>query len=212
MKAVLFAAGRMSPASAWLHEACRDAELLVAVDGGLRHVLAAGLAPHLLVGDLDSVDEESLLRANVPEIMRFEADKSETDLELAIHEVVGRGAGQIVIAGALGARHDHTLANLLLAARLKQELGLRISLAGDGTLAWPLSTGDQLILPVPAGTLFSLLAVQQDCRVSIRGARYELAGATLPFGRGLGVSNETVKETLVSVDAGLLLVMAAGDV
>ena len=34
--------------------------LLVAVDGGLDHALAAGLHPKHLVGDLDSVSEEGL--------------------------------------------------------------------------------------------------------------------------------------------------------
>ena len=33
-------------------------DFLVAVDGGLRHLIQLGLTPQLLVGDLDSVNED----------------------------------------------------------------------------------------------------------------------------------------------------------
>ena len=55
---------------------------LIAVDGGLRHLLALNRQPHLLIGDLDSVTPAQLqaLRDAKVEILKFPVDKDETDL------------------------------------------------------------------------------------------------------------------------------------
>lgn len=210
MRAVLFAAGELTT-SDWLLARCREAQLLVAVDGGLKHMQAAGLKPDLLVGDLDSVTPAELEQAGQVERLTFPSDKSLTDLELALEAALARGATEVLVAGALGARQDHTLANLLLAARWQEQGQVRLCLTGAGTLAWPLSTGDELLLPCPPGTAFSVVAARNNCLLSIRGARYELTGAELPFGTGLGISNVVVTDCRVTVESGTVLVMVPAD-
>ena len=208
MKALLVAAGEQKQ-GAWLQQSCRSAELLIAVDGGLRHLLKAGFAPQLIVGDLDSASAADLQRtAQVPRLVH-PRDKEHTDLELALAEAERRGASEVVVAGALGGRQDHNLTNLLLAAGWRQRL--KLSLAGAGTLVWPLAAGDSLELPGPAGTRFSVIATGPGCLVSISGARYPLDSAELPFASGLGVSNETLSRGRVSVKRGTVLVMVLSD-
>lgn len=210
MKAVLFAAGELTP-SDWLLARCREAQLLIAVDGGLKHMLAAGLRPDLLVGDLDSVTRAELEQAGQVERLTFPSDKSLTDLELALQAALARGVTEVVVAAALGARQDHTLANLLLAARWQEQGQMRLCLTGAATIAWPVSAGDELTLPCPPGTTFSVIAATADCRISIRGARYELDGAELPFGTGLGISNVVNADCWVSGISGTVLVMVSTD-
>ncbi|MEO1058941.1 MAG: thiamine diphosphokinase, partial [Actinomycetota bacterium] len=66
-------------------EAIPDEAILLAVDGGLDHALAAGLTPSGLIGDLDSVTEPGLVwAARNATIDRHPADKDETDTELAL--------------------------------------------------------------------------------------------------------------------------------
>ena len=69
------------------------ADFLVAVDGGLRHLLRIGLLPYLLIGDMDSVAPADLAICEEKhiEIMRFPPQKDQTDLELALDEVLRRG-------------------------------------------------------------------------------------------------------------------------
>jgi len=210
MKAVLFAAGRLK-LSDWLLERCQRADLLVAVDGGLSHLLAAGLRPDLLVGDLDSASPEDLAEvAGTPRLV-YPADKSRTDLELALDEVERRGAREVLVAAALGKRQDHNLTNLLLAAAVQARRRLKLCLAGDGTLVWPLAAGQQLELPLPAGTLFSVIATSRDVRLSLSGARYALSDEELPLGTGLGVSNEVLERGRIEVHSGTLLLMVPSD-
>lgn len=94
----------------------RPDDLLIAADGGLRHFKAMNIQPHILLGDLDSVTPEDIdeARAHGVRIIRFPVDKDETDLQLAIDQVVEEGCCQIVIGGGLGGRLDQTLGNIFL--------------------------------------------------------------------------------------------------
>lgn len=210
MKAVLVAAGDIAQGD-WFNRQLDEADLLVAVDGGLRHILAAGRLPDLLVGDMDSALEADLERAAGVERVTFPRDKDDTDLELAVREAVAAGATKLTLAATLGSRRDQELANLLLAARLRRENRLTVSLAGAGTMVWPLDTADELLLPCPAGTVFSVVALETGCRVSIAGALYDVSNQTLGFGSGLGISNSVRLDARVRADAGLMLLLAVTD-
>src|SRR5436305_10683511 len=80
--------------------------LIIAADGGLRHVQAFGLIPHIVIGDMDSADPVALAQAKQSgvEISQFPVDKDETDLELALLAAVDRHCDPIRVFGALGAR------------------------------------------------------------------------------------------------------------
>ncbi len=77
---------------------------LICADGGVRHALAAGLRPDLVVGDFDS------LIAQIPlDLQRFETpDQNFTDFEKALQCVV---APLVLATGVLGARLDHHMAS-----------------------------------------------------------------------------------------------------
>lgn len=210
MKAVLVAAGDIAQGP-WFKRQLNEADLLIAVDGGLGHILTAASMPDLIVGDLDSALEEDLERAAAVRRVTFPRDKDETDLELAIAEATAAGATELMLLATLGSRRDQELGNLLTAARLRRESGLDVSLAGAGTIVWPLDSTDELLLPCPSGTTFSVIALEPGCRVSITGALYEVTDRALGFGSGLGISNETRAETLVKANQGLVLVLAVTD-
>ncbi len=63
----------------------RQDDILIAVDGGLRHMTALDRTPNLIIGDMDSADPEevSRLESQGVEVRRFPTHKDETDLELA---------------------------------------------------------------------------------------------------------------------------------
>ena len=82
--------------------------LVIAADGGLRHLEAQGLTADLIVGDFDSL-------GRVPEgdnILRHPVEKDDTDMLLAVRTGLDRGYRVFVLYGGLGGRLDHTYANL----------------------------------------------------------------------------------------------------
>src|SRR5215207_4381573 len=93
-------------------------DYIICADGGTRHALALGLTPHLVIGDMDSInkDEWQDLEKSGVSVELFPQDKNETDLELAIHRALELAAEEIIIIGALGGRLDQTLGNIALLA------------------------------------------------------------------------------------------------
>ncbi|HEY1016237.1 MAG TPA: thiamine diphosphokinase, partial [Herpetosiphonaceae bacterium] len=181
--------------------------LLIAADGGARHLLAIGAAPQVLIGDLDSVAPEALAAlAGRCEILRFPAEKNETDLELALLLAAERGATEIRVLAALGGRPDMHLANQLLLA-LPALAGRDVALLADG---WSVRlVRSTLALRGAPGRRVSLVPLGDARGVRTEGLRYPLRGEPLLLGPARGVSNEFEgAEALVSLEAGALLVFA----
>lgn len=189
-----------------LRAALHGADLVIAADGGIALADALGVTPDLWVGDFDSVnDDQRRAHRDIPH-EDHPIDKDELDLELAIRAARLRGARELRLLGVFGGRLDQTLAALLGAARLRDE-GVTSWLAGDDHEAFVLGAGDAVTLDLPPGTVFSLLSLRQDAVVDVRGARFELTAARLPFGVGLGVSNRAVDGPSVTVHAGTVALL-----
>ena len=92
--------------------------LMVAADGGARVAKEYGVSLQVIIGDMDSVGEAELavLDAEGTTILRYPAEKNETDLELALQWAVTQGLRWIRVFGAMGGRLDQTLANVYLLA------------------------------------------------------------------------------------------------
>lgn len=180
-------------------------DFLVAVDGGLRHLIQLGLTPQLLVGDLDSVNEEDLdhcMQWGV-EILRFPTEKDETDLELALLEVLQRGFTDIVITCAVGDRLDHTFGNLALLA-LPELKGSHTFISQGATTIYLVD--ERIDLQTFPGALISLLPWGETVHgVTTTGLQYPLTDATLYPWKSLGLSNvATSNHVTVSVKTGQL--------
>jgi thiamine pyrophosphokinase len=109
------------PETDWLKRELSAADLLIAADGGLKHLQSLDLPPYLLIGDLDSVtpDQIDWAKARGSQIDRYPIAKDQTDLELALLAAKKMGADEIIIVAGLGGRLDQTLGNLSL-LRLKE--------------------------------------------------------------------------------------------
>ncbi len=208
MRAVVFANGELSdPDSA--RGRLRAGDFIVGADGGTRHILALGLRPDLVVGDLDSLEagDRRQLEAWGCDIERYPVDKDATDLELALLAAQQRGANEILLLAALGGRLDQELANLLLLAS-PQFAALSLSLAKGRQTAWIVRTS--LSLAGQPGDTVSTLALSSNVEglTYDSGLRWPLHDFTLPFGSSRGVSNEMVAgAATISLRAGVLLVV-----
>jgi thiamine pyrophosphokinase len=190
--------------------------LVIAADGGLDHALAAGLAPSVLIGDLDSISSAALAWAKEhAEVITYPVDKGQTDTELAIAHGASLGPERLVLLTGQAERErlDHLVTTL-------GSLGAT-SLAGIASLeAW--WGGDELqvvhgpgkvVLDLASGTTFSVLAMHGPCLgVTVEGARWPLVEHALEPLVGLGVSNEVeTRPVSVSVATGIVTVVVPGD-
>jgi thiamine pyrophosphokinase len=190
LKAVIIANGEINdPGRDSNHP--KDADLVIAADGGTNHCERFGIVPHLVVGDLDSADPSLVdkMAAAGAKIIRHPARKDQTDLELAVAEAVNRGAGTIVILGGLGGRWDMTLASVLgLAA--PELTGITIRLIEGPTEIALLCGNNRISFQGRPGDTLSLLPLGTDTEgVTLKGLEYPLVDTTIQSGSALGVSN-----------------------
>ncbi len=194
------------------HEQIAAADLLIAADGGAEALLRVKVLPHLVLGDLDSVGDVSLLylEEHGVEIRRFPREKDETDLELALLVAAERGATTIDLLGALGGRWDHTLANIaLLDHPALKRCHVQI-LADRQTL---FLVRDAAELHGRRGDTVSLLPLTPTVDgVTTAGLLYPLTDATLRYEQARGVSNVLLDPPgRVSIAHGLLLIVQHDD-
>ena len=90
--------------------------IIIAADSGLIAAESAGIKPHLLIGDFDSLPDTQeyttvyadILAAYPPEcIIRHEREKDFTDTELAFLLAKEKGCDEVWILGGGGGRIDH---------------------------------------------------------------------------------------------------------
>lgn len=204
--ALVLAAGDLPLPQLW-PQLLSGVSVVVAADAGLAHARVLGVTPDVLVGDLDSVGSSDL--AAFPALPRetYPVDKDDLDLELALDAALERGAGKLRVAGAFGGRFDHSLAALLVAARYARA-GAELSLFGGAHEARLLVGPTTLNLSLAEATTVSLLSLSEASMVSSSGLAFGLQHTTLPFGRGLGVSNHsTLPEVSVTVHHGTLAML-----
>jgi len=184
----------------------RAADLLLAADGGARHALALGLTPDVVIGDMDSLNEQdqARLRAVGTRLLVHPPDKDETDLELALSYALEQGAASITVLGALGGRLDQLLANILLLT-MPALAEREVRLVDGAQTAFVVR--DAARLEGQVGDTVSLIPLRGDARgVTTGGLLYPLEDDVLPFGLGLGVSNEiTATPVSIRLRQGLLL-------
>ena len=209
MKAVIFANGIMNH---WPleFELSPERDLIIAADGGFNHCRQYKIMPHIIVGDMDSINP-----ADMPthghgeiEIHRFPARKNETDLHLALQVAIDRNAGEIVILGALGARWDMTFSNvLILLAPFLRHAHVRILESQYEFLC--LHGCQKIALEEKPGYTVSLIPLAGPVTgIRLRGFVFPLDNETLSLGTTRGISNLFKDEKAeIEIKEGHLLVI-----
>lgn len=204
MRAVLVANGELSD-HARLKELWLRANLRVAADGGARNArIYLKIAPHVVIGDMDSLDEETRawLEKNSCEFIEHPPAKDATDLELALQLAQTRGADDITVLGAFGGRADQFIANALLLTRQK---GMR---SADGACEMWVGRGSDVIHGKKGDTV-SLIPLDSCVEgVTTENLEYPLHDETLERGGTRGISNVMTGERAHVVwSSGMLLIV-----
>ena len=207
MIAVIFANGLLDHTPE-LDTLLKQADLIIAADGGASHCSGLGITPDILIGDLDSIDPPLLssYRNKGIAIHRHPQRKDATDLELAIDLAIKKGTRTIWLLGALGGRWDMSLANIMLAASDKYK-NQKIRLSGQDCFMQILHPGIKHPIEGRPGQKISFLPLKSDAEaVTLTGFDYPLTQQIIPFGSSLGVSNiMTTKQASVHHTRGILL-------
>jgi thiamine pyrophosphokinase len=179
----------------------KQAGAVICADGGANTALKMGIVPNAIVGDLDSIHAEALVKFRRVTIHEDGNDET-TDLEKAIAWAIQSKFDRITVVGASGRRLDHTVGNLAVMPKFYPDA--IITLVDDsGEVCY---VGREHSFEAEKGDVVSLIPLSRCEGVFTRGLKYALEGEVLELGVREGTSNIVVTSPVsVKVKKGHLL-------
>ncbi len=187
-------------------------DIIICADGGLRHALAEGFKPHILIGDMDSVNETDIaVLKNDTEILRFKKEKDETDGLLALEKALEMEPEEIIFLGALGGRLDHCLGNINLLVKIsgarKNGHNVNACIKGENECVYLADIYSPLFPKCEEGQTLSIIPIT-EIRVSTQNLMYPLYNEVLSLGDVRGLSNVCLSDdACVTIHSGIAVVI-----
>ena len=148
-----------------------NAERIVACDGAAVPLMAFGIMPDAVIGDLDSIDGE--LRNHLADRIVHVTEQETNDLSKAFRLCVANGWRNIVILGATGRREDHTLGNISLLADFSEQVRDITMLTDEGEF---IALHGPSSVKCAVGQQISIFALDSDTSIFSTNLKYPLNG------------------------------------
>lgn len=168
-----------------LAQLAREADYILAADGGAQNALQAHLTPHGIIGDLDSLST-SLKKHFRGELFHVPTQEN-TDLEKALHWAIKKHTTHLTLVGFVGKRWDFSIANMLTLATYAQQL--HICIVGENWRIYALTHNKQLACA--KNKRLSLIPITPCSGVTLSGCSYPLKNECLTPGTTRTLSNQT---------------------
>jgi thiamine pyrophosphokinase len=192
---------------AWYRGKLGGYSRIICADGAAGTAVRIGAEPHLVVGDMDSIDpgdRVKLVRAGA-RFLVFPPEKDLTDTQIAYELAMKEGAEQVTVWGAVGSRLDHTLSTLCTAFSLV-ERGIDVCFSSP-ELDIHLVRGSITLQAVAGQTVSVVVLGDRATGVTLDGLKYPLSDAVMEGAWQFGVSNvAAVKNPSVRVETGRVAV------
>jgi thiamine pyrophosphokinase len=204
MKQAVILANGKPPRKGIINHLLKDESVLICADGGANYAKKLSLTPDFIVGDLDSVTDETLnYFKGKSEIIKLKR-QDDTDVEKCLKLLIKKRYKEAYLLGATGNRLDHTLCNLGIVIKFFDKIKIKI-IAEDSILI-PYS-GFIELKSVP-GEIISLYGFNAQTKITSTGLKYPLKDAILPFGEKESTSNasDDSKFTL-NIKGGIIFVI-----
>ncbi len=189
-----------------IHEA--HDPVIICADGASRQLLVHDIIPDVIIGDMDSAEEDILryFKERGSEILKFPKRKDETDTWLALEYAFNMKPDEIIILGALGGRIDHTLANIYLLVKAA-ERDVKTKIVDETSELFVVA--DTATIRGNVGDTVSLFSLSSSVSgITLEGFDYPLSKGVMEVGTPYGISNRLAeKQATISIETGYLLVV-----
>lgn len=187
----------------------------IGVDAGTLVLLEQGITPKAAVGDFDSVTKGQLeeIASALPDIYKAEAEKDETDTELALHKAMEFSPRQVIVTGVTGGRLDHYMSALhaLYAVHLKYPETL-FSIVNKQNRIRFLTPGVHTVKQDDRYRFISFYPFGEEVKgFFLKDFKYPVTNETVPFGSTRFVSNELADEGTITISSGNCIMIESID-
>lgn len=182
----------------------KEFSTLICADGGANSAAKLGLVPDFIIGDLDSVNPETIkLFSGKSTVLKIKR-QNDTDVEKCLKFAIKKGFSEALLLGVTGDRLDHTICNLGIVLKFYDKI--KCSIAAENSFLTP--TNQTIILKSKPGETISLYAFNSRTKITSIGLKYKLHNASLPFGEKESTSNLSTKdEVKLIVKGGIVFII-----
>ena len=205
---VILAAGDYPVAEAPLR-ALREADVRICCDSATETLVAHGLVPDHIVGDLDSLSQA--FRTRYADRITHIAEQDDNDLTKAFRLACSLNPGRITIVGATGRREDHTLGNVSLLLDYVRAASCPVVILTDYGRFEAIT--DTATLSAFPGQQISIFAFDNTLRIQSAGLKYPTGQVRFDT-LWKATLNEALSDTFtltLSHPCGVLLFFAVSD-
>lgn len=177
---------------------------LICADGGANHAKKLGLTPDYIIGDLDSVKQQTInFYKSKSKIIRLKR-QNDTDVEKCLKFAINNGFEEAILLGVTGDRLDHTFCNLGIVIKFFKKIKLKL-IAEDSLL---IPYRGQVELQTIPGETISLYGFDKKTKVTSNGLKYPVLNDPLPFGEKESTSNVALSDRVsLKIRGGIIFVI-----
>lgn len=177
---------------------------IICADGGANSVRKLGIIPNIIIGDLDSIESNTLkyfkLKSTIIKINR----QNDTDVEKCLKFAIRKKFDEVVLLGVAGDRLDHTFCNLGIVIKFYGKI--KIYLSAESSFLTSINKTTEFNSKV--GETISLYAFSNKTRITSTGLKYKLNDTALPFGVRESTSNVSISEKIIlKIKSGIVFVI-----
>lgn len=146
---------------------------IVCCDGATMKLVAAGLEPTIVIGDMDSLIPE--YKITFADRLIHDPDQETNDLTKAVDFCAKNGVKKAFILGATGLREDHTLANISLLALYSAKLEIEMYT----NTGYFIPVSETMLLKSFPGQQISIFSLTPQTSLTLKNLKYPLENRSL---------------------------------
>ena len=146
---------------------------IVCCDGATMKLVAAGLEPTIVIGDMDSLIPE--YKITFADRLFHDPDQETNDLTKAVDFCAKNDVKKAYILGATGLREDHTLGNISLLASYTSKLEIEMYT----NTGYFISVSESMLLKSYPGQQISFFSLTPQTSLTLKNLKYPLENRPL---------------------------------
>lgn len=203
-KCIIIANGKIPRKDDILFFIKKGYDSIICADGGANSIRKLGLVPHFIIGDFDSVSQETLSyfsnRSKIINIKR----QNDTDVEKCLKFAIKKKFQEAILLGVTGDRLDHTICNLGIVIKFFSKI--RCCISAEKSFLIPINSSTEFY--TVKNETISLYAFDEKTIINTSGLKYPIKNSSLPFGKKESTSNVALSEkVIIDVKDGIVFVI-----
>ena len=188
---VLFGNGDI-PSHVVVSDKLQEAKSFICLDGGADKLISLGFKPNVILGDLDSIQED---KNNYACPVISQKDQSKNDLEKSLQWCLGKKINELTLVGFSGGRDDQYFVTMQIIREFSQKI--KLITYTDTSVIYCIKK--HTVIPSSVGQNISIIPFHTKTRIKTIGLKFPLEFSELSS-PSHGISNITL-ESSFSIDS-----------